>query len=124
MSVDELAGIEMELMKYLDGLDKSEKRLLEFSKNTNSDSLILIRQWKAILQGFIIEIQKIIYDNKNGHNLVKEVEACILSDKAKTIMRNSSMNDPVYTNVRPLISAIAAISSVICEKKINKSVAS
>ncbi len=107
----------MELIKYIEGLDRSERKLLEVTRNPNNDSLIMIRQWKAILQGFVGEIQKIIYDNKNGHDLVKEVEACMLSDKAKTIMRNSSLNDPIYTNVRPLISAISAISSIICEKK-------
>lgn len=117
MSLDELAAIEMELIKYIEGLDRSERKLLDTTKNPNNDSLIMIRQWKVILQGFVGEIQKIIYDNKNGHNLVKEVEACMLSDKAKTIMRNSSLNDPIYTNVRPLISAISAISSIICEKR-------
>jgi hypothetical protein len=120
LSLDELAGIEMELMKYIEGLDKSEKRLLEVSKNSINDSLILVRQWKAILQGFVMEIQKIIYDNKNGHSLVKEVEACILSDKANAVMRNSSPRDPIYTNVRPLISAISAISSVMCERQYKK----
>jgi len=120
LSLDELAGIEMELIKYIEGLDKSEKRLLEISKNSINDSLILVRQWKAILQGFVIEIQKIIYDNKNGHNLVKEVEACILSDKANVVMRNSSPRDPIYTNVRPLISAISAISSTMCARQYKK----
>jgi hypothetical protein len=118
LSLEELEGVEVELIKYINGLDRSEKRILD--KGNNTDSLILVRQWKAILEGLVIDIQKMLYDDKKGHILTQSIEACSLADKASILMRNSNEKDPIYLNLRPIISSVIAISQIICQNSSDK----
>jgi len=113
LSLEELEGIEASLINYIEGLERSERRLVDIKGNP--DSLLLIKRWKVTLLNIINDIHKIIYNDRGGHLFAKDMDACSLLDKAIKLMRSSDESDPIYLNLKPIITSLVAISQVICK---------
>ncbi|MGC9071736.1 MAG: hypothetical protein ACP5HK_03450 [Acidilobus sp.] len=114
MTYEELGALIDILLKYVEGLDRSEKRILNVNTPAAIASVTLYKAWKASLLRLASKARDVYEEANRGNKVAASVDACELFDMVNRVIIGSSPEDPVYLELRATLSYLRSTAMAIC----------
>lgn len=114
MTYEELGALIDIILKYVEGLDRSERRISNLSTPAAIASVTLYKSWKATLLRLASKAREVYEGVTKGNRVAASVDACELFDMVNRVMLSSSPEDPVFLELRATLSYLRSTAMAIC----------
>ncbi|MGC9209752.1 MAG: hypothetical protein ACP5FT_00545 [Acidilobus sp.] len=114
MAYEELGALIDILLKYVEGLDRSERRISNVNSPAALASVTLYKAWKASLLRLASKAKEVYEEANKGNKVAASVDACELFDMVNKVIMASSAEDPVFLELRATLSYLRSTAMAIC----------
>ncbi|AMD30409.1 MAG: hypothetical protein RXN88_04905 [Acidilobus sp.] len=114
MSYEVLGGIIDVLMSHVESLERSEKRIKDVESPSAIASVMLYKSWKASLLRIIAKAKETYEEARRGNKLAASIDSCALADLVSRVIISSNPNDPVFMELRPVLTYLKDIALASC----------
>ncbi len=114
MSYEELKAIIDMLVSHINNLDRSEKMLKDTESLSAMRSVMLYKSWKASLIKIVAKAKETYDEASRGNRLAASIDGCALADSVSFVLMGSSPDDPIFVELRPLLTYLKDLAIAIC----------
>ena len=114
MSYEELRALVDVLLRHVESLDRSERSVKDASSYAAMMSVVTFKAWKASLLRLANKAREVYEEARGGNRLAASIDACELSDQVRGLIMAASVDDPIFLSLRPTLSYLQAVASVLC----------
>ncbi len=114
MTYEELGALIDIILKYVEGLDRSERRVSNLNTPAAIASVTLYKAWKASLLRLASKAREVYEEATKGSRVAASVDACELFDLVNKVIMGSSPEDPVFLELRATLSYLRSTAMAIC----------
>jgi len=114
LAYEELGALVDILLRHVENLDRSERRISNISSPAAAASVALYKPWKASLLRLARKAREVYEEASGGNRLAASIDACELFDMVNKVILGSSPEDPVFLELRPTLSYLRSTAMAIC----------